>query len=199
MLDGDRAIGEQENNVSRMKFAMSGHRLHISVIHGSILEVDAQVIVNAANSLGIMGGGVAGVIRRSAGVEVEEEARRQAPIPVGKAVLTSGGRTTFQGIIHAPTMTQPAMSIPPDNVAKATRAALELADAQSIESVALPGMGTGVGGVDHSEAASRMITEIRSFVSKTLRTVTLVDVDPVMVAAWRHCLQTAGEGHEVRG
>ena len=41
--------------------------LAITIIQGSILEVEAQVIVNAANSLGVMGGGVAGVIRKTAG------------------------------------------------------------------------------------------------------------------------------------
>ncbi len=46
---------------------MSSERLQITVVQGSILEADAQVIVNAANSLGIMGGGVAGVIKRAAG------------------------------------------------------------------------------------------------------------------------------------
>ena len=98
----------------------------ITVVHGSILEVDAQAIVNAANSLGIMGGGVAGVIKRAAGAEVEEEAWKLAPIPVGSAALTSGGKTKFTGIIHAPTMPRPAMKIDPQNVAKATKAALTL-------------------------------------------------------------------------
>ena len=124
---------------------------------GSILEVNAEVIVNAANSLGLMGGGVAGVIKRAAGAEVEQEARGQAPIQVGTAALTSGGKTKFSGIIHAPTMAQPAMRIPADNVALATRAALALADEKGFTSVAVPGMGTGVGGVAHGEAAERMI------------------------------------------
>ena len=59
--------------------------LTITVEQGSLLDVDTQVIVNAANSYGLMGGGVAGVIRRVAGFQVEEEARKQAPIPVGMA------------------------------------------------------------------------------------------------------------------
>ena len=59
----------------------------ISVIQGSILEVETDVIVNAANSHGIMGGGVAGVIKRVAGQGVEDEAKQQAPIVVGAAAL----------------------------------------------------------------------------------------------------------------
>jgi O-acetyl-ADP-ribose deacetylase (regulator of RNase III) len=164
---------------------MTGRQIEISVVHGSILEVNAAVIVNAANSLGIMGGGVAGVIRRAAGTEVEEEARRQAPIPVGRAVLTSGGKTRYRHIIHAPTMPAPATRIPPQNVALATRAALSLADQRGVTSVALPGMGTGVGGVAHDEAASLMIKELRAYAPHNLKAVVLVDVDPAMVAAWR--------------
>jgi O-acetyl-ADP-ribose deacetylase (regulator of RNase III) len=163
---------------------MNSEPLHIMIAHGSILEVEAQVIVNAANSLGIMGGGVAGVIRRAAGAEVEEEARRQAPIPVGSAVLTSGGKLKFRGIVHAPTMPSPATRIPPGNVALATKAALVLADAHGFESVAIPGMGTGVGGVAHASAALRMIGEIKAYSPQTLRSVILVDVDTAMVQAW---------------
>lgn len=166
----------------------SDQALQITVVQGSILEADAQVIVNAANSQGFMGGGVAGVIKRAAGVGVEEEARKQAPIPVGTAVLTSGGKTKFAGIIHAPTMPAPAMRIPADNVAQATRAALALADKKRFESVALPGMGTGVGGVAHAEAASRMVNEIKAYQPKTLQSVMLVDVDVVMVEAWRNSI-----------
>ena len=158
------------------------------VIQGSILEVEAQAIVNAANSSGAMGGGVAGVIRRAAGSEVEKEAMQHAPIPVGHAVLTSSGKTPFQGIIHAPTMPRPAMRIPADNVGKATRAALTVADEQGFSSLAIPGMGTGVGGVMPADAAGRMIKEIKSFVPRSLTRVILIDVDPTMVNAWREQL-----------
>jgi O-acetyl-ADP-ribose deacetylase (regulator of RNase III) len=157
----------------------------ITVAHGSILDVDADVIVNAANSLGIMGGGVAGVIKRAAGQEVEDEARRQVPIPVGTAVLTSGGTTKFKGIIHAPTMPRPAMRVSASNVALATKAALALADQHEFQSIALPGMGTGVGGVAHGDAAAMMIREIQGYSPRSLKWVILIDVDEAMVAAWR--------------
>ncbi|WP_447970068.1 macro domain-containing protein [Nitrospira sp. M1] len=161
-------------------------RLEIQIIQGSILDVAAQVIVNAANSYGLMGGGVAGVIRRAAGPEVETEAMQQAPIPVGKAILTSGGKTAFQGIIHAPTMSEPAMRIPAKNAALATRAALQLADRKGFASLALPGMGTGVGGVPPTDAAEHMMNEMLSFSPQSLERVMLVDVDAAMVQAWRN-------------
>ena len=162
--------------------------LRITVIQGSILDANVEVVVNAANSHGFMGGGVAGVIKRAAGIEVEQEARKQAPIPVGQAVLTSGGKTLFKGIIHAPTMPEPGMRIPVENVARATKAALSLADEKGFISIAIPGMGTGVGGVEPDEAARHMIRVIRSIPVRSVQHVILVDIDPAMVAAWHNQL-----------
>jgi O-acetyl-ADP-ribose deacetylase (regulator of RNase III) len=162
--------------------------MQINIVQGSILDAEAEVIVNAANSLGLMGGGVAGVIKRAAGAEVEREAVKDAPIRVGKAVLTSGGKTKFKGIIHAPTMPEPGMHIPAQNVALATKAALILADEKGFESIAISGMGTGVGGVAHADAAKAMMETVRAFPPRTLKSVILVDVDHAMVEAWRDCL-----------
>lgn len=162
--------------------------MEIQVLQGSILEVEAEAIVNAANSGGWMGGGVAGVIKRAAGAEVEREAMARAPIPIGEAVLTSGGRTKFKGIVHVPTMERPAMRIPAENVGKATLAALKVADEAGFASLALPGMGTGVGGVAKDEAAKEMLRAVQGFQPKSLRTIILVDVDREMVEAWRRVL-----------
>lgn len=163
-------------------------RLNIHVVRGTILEAQADAIVNAANSRGIMGGGVAGVIKRAAGGEVEREAKAKAPIPVGDAVRTSAGRTGFKGIIHAPTMSEPSMRIGADAVAQATRAALACADQHGFKSLAIPGMGTGVGGVSPEEAAAAMIREITRFTPRTLQTVLLIDVDGAVVRAWNQQL-----------
>jgi len=162
--------------------------MEIKIQQGSILDSPVEVIVNAANSGGHMGGGVAGVIKRAAGREVEEEAIKQAPIPVGKAVLTSAGRLPFKGIIHAPTMERPAMRIPVENVSQATLAALRLAEDRGFSSIALPGMGTGVGGLAKEEAAKAMMEAIRGFPAKNIKTVLLIDIDQEMVEAWRRLL-----------
>ncbi len=161
----------------------------VHVICGSILEAPAQVIVNPANSQGLMGGGVAAVIRRAAGSAVEGEAVARAPIPVGTAVATTGGKTKFRAIVHAPTMTHPAETIPVENVRLATRAALALADQAGWESVALPGMGTGVGRVSLKDAAQAMIDTIYAFQPKSIREVILVDVSAEMIAAWQASLR----------
>jgi O-acetyl-ADP-ribose deacetylase len=162
--------------------------MKIEVVQGSILDVEADAIVNPANSGGSMGGGVAGVIRRAAGSEVEEEAIKSAPIPVGSAIVTKGGASRFSGIIHAPTMTRPAEAIPVENVRKATRAALQVAEEKKIERIALPGMGTGVGRVSPKEAARVMVEEIAAFKGRSLQKVILVDVAPEMVSAWREVI-----------
>lgn len=163
-------------------------RVQIEIQQGSILEAVVEAIVNAANSQGWMGGGVAGAIKRAAGGLVEEEAVAQGPTPVGEAILTSGGTTRFRGIIHAPTMERPAMRIPVENVGKATTAALRLAEEKGLSTVALPGMGTGVGGVDPTAAAVSMINAIRQFPARRLQRILLIDIDPAMVAAWRQAL-----------
>lgn len=85
-------------------------------------------------------------------------------------------------------MPEPAMRIPAENVGFATRAALKLADERGLTSLAVPGMGTGVGRVAPEDAAAMMINAILDFTPRALQSITLVDIDPGMVEAWRTVL-----------
>jgi O-acetyl-ADP-ribose deacetylase (regulator of RNase III) len=138
----------------------------IVVEYGDITKIVCDAIVNPANSYGYMGGGVAGAIKRIGGIEIENEAISLAPIPIGKAIVTTAGSLPCQHVIHAPTMKEPAMRINIDNVKLATRAALKLAEDLKIKSIAIPGMGTGVGGVSLSDAAREMVTVAKEFEDK---------------------------------
>lgn len=124
-----------------------GNGITLIVEEGDITKARVDAIVNAANSLLIMGGGVAGAIKRTGGEEIEKEAVKHAPVPVGEAIATGAGRLPAKYVIHAPTMERPAMRIPLENAVKATRAALREAERLGVESIAFPAMGAGVGGL----------------------------------------------------
>ena len=163
--------------------------LKIEIKQGSILELDCDALVNPGNSYGLMGGGLALAIKRSGGKIIEEEAVAKAPIEVGSAVATTAGLLKFKAIIHAPTMKQPAELATKLNVALATRAALRLADSLNFSSLALPGMGTGVGKLAVEEAAEAMLSEILSFKATCLKFVTLCDLNGNLITAWENCLR----------
>jgi O-acetyl-ADP-ribose deacetylase (regulator of RNase III) len=156
----------------------------IEVRKGSITTCQADAIVNPANSFGYMGGGVAGVIKKVGGQVIEDEAISQAPIQVGQAILTSPGDLICRKIIHAPTMHNPAEKTNAHAVLCATKAALELAESEGFRSIAIPGMGTDVGGLDKLEAAKSMIKAIKSIKFQSLEKIILIDIDDGMVEAF---------------
>ncbi|HXZ98479.1 MAG TPA: macro domain-containing protein [Candidatus Acidoferrum sp.] len=163
----------------------------ITVVRGDITQTQAEAIVNPANSKLIMGGGVAGAIRRSGGPAVEREALRRAPIRVGEAIATNAGKLAARYVVHAPTMPLPAMSTDLESVQKATSAALRVAKALGISSIAIPGMGTGVGGVPVNEAAQAMVGAIRQHLSEgtSLKHIFLVSTDERLTRAFESVLR----------
>ena len=135
----------------------------VLVWQGDITAAGTEAIVNAANNQGWLGSGVAGAIRRAAGDQVEDEAVAQAPWPVGDAVRTGPGRLGDRGvkaILHAAAMA-PGRPASAAAVGSATAAALRLAAAEGLASVALPALGTGVGGVALEDAAAAMGEAVR--------------------------------------
>ena len=162
----------------------------IEVVEGDITALEVDAVVNAANSLGRMGGGVAGVIRRKGGSAIEAEAMARAPIPVGSAVATTAGDLPCRRVIHAPTMERPAMQTDTGKVEAATRGALECADREGLATVALPGMGTGVGRVAPEDAARVMVKAVREFRARNLKKVLLIGFEPEMIEAFRKATET---------
>lgn len=158
--------------------------MKITIKQADITELEVDAIVNAANSYGYMGGGVAGAIKRKGGQEIEMEAVSFAPIPIGHAVITTAGKLPCRHVIHAPTMEQPAQKIDVGNVKEAAKAALECADENNLKVIAIPGMGTGVGGVPKDKAAAAMLEVIVNFEPDSLEEVILCDTGKDMVKAF---------------
>jgi len=139
----------------------------ICVVQGDITQQTVDAIVNPANSRMIMGGGVAGAIKRSGGKEIEDEALKHAPVPVGTAVATTAGKLRARYVIHAPTMPKPAMRIYKENVESAMKASLEQAETLKVKSIAFPALGTGVGGIPLRTAAEIMIQQLKNHLKET--------------------------------
>lgn len=139
--------------------------VNIKVIKGDITEQKVEAIVNAANNRFLMGGGVAGAIKRKGGKVIEDEAVAQGPVEIGEAVVTSAGNLPARYVIHASTM---GMDFRTDSnkIAAATRNSLKRAEEKKIKQIAFPALGCGVGGFSVSEAAKIMLQEIKNYLKE---------------------------------
>lgn len=142
--------------------------MDVEIVRGNIVEVQADAIVNAANTDLILGAGVAGAIRRAGGPTIQEECDKLAPIAVGEVAVTSAGNLPHRYIIHAATMTLQAPRTSKETVASCTRRALERADELGCQSIAFPALGTGVAGLSLGECAETMLGTV--FKESTRRT-----------------------------
>jgi O-acetyl-ADP-ribose deacetylase (regulator of RNase III) len=136
----------------------------IEILEGDISGVLADALVNAANDHLWMGAGVAGALKRTGGQEIEEEAVRQGPIPVGNVVATGAGRLRAKYVIHAAVMGQD-LCTDAKIIRQATRNSLRKADELGLKSIAFPALGTGVGGFSLEECARVMIGVVYEYLT----------------------------------
>jgi O-acetyl-ADP-ribose deacetylase (regulator of RNase III) len=163
--------------------------MEVTVQNSSLTRVMCDAIVCPANSFGMMGGGVAKHLKELGGDDIEEDAIAQAPTEIGTAISTEAGQLRCEYIIHSPTMRDPGTQTDENSVRDAVRAALQKADELECESIAIPGMGTGIGGIGKDVAARAMVEVIEAYPAKHVAEVYLLDIDEDMVAAWEQNLK----------
>ena len=132
----------------------------VLVTTGDITAVHVDVIVNAANSSLLGGGGVDGAIHRRGGTAILEACRElrrtRYPngLPTGEAVLTTAGNLPARFVAHTVGpiwgRDEPAAGL----LASCYRNCLALAKEQELESVAFPAISTGVYGYPKDQAAA---------------------------------------------
>lgn len=139
----------------------------VRVVEGDILSLGVPAVVSPANSFGFMDGGLDGVYTRFFGPQLQQRLQRMireqadGELLVGQALLVETGHPHIRWCISAPTMRVPTLLNTPLPAYLATRAAVRCALDAGLESVAIPGMGTGTGGLAPREAAAAMLWGIR--------------------------------------
>jgi len=131
----------------------------LKIIKADITELEVDAIVNAANNKLVMGGGVAGAIRKKGGKSIEEEAVKKGPIKIGEAIESGAGNLKAKYVIHAATM---GMDFKTDEVKirQSCANSLKVAEKLKIKSIAFPALGCGVGGFSLIGAAKIMAQEV---------------------------------------
>lgn len=128
----------------------------IELLDGDITEMDTDSIVNAANSMLIMGGGVAGAIRRKGGLTIQMECLKIGKTPVGGAAITTGGKLKAKYVIHAvgPRMGEGNED---EKLKNATLNSLKMADKNNLKSISFPAISAGIFGFPIDRCAEIML------------------------------------------
>mgnify|MGYP001591376900 CR=1 FL=1 len=137
-----------------MKVNIGDHVLEL--LDGDITEMDTDAIVNAANAQLVLGGGVAGAIRRKGGPKIQAECDKIGGTFVGGAVITTGGKLKARHVIHA---VGPRMGEGDEDqkLRNATLNSLKVADENRLRSIAFPAVSTGIFGFPIERCAAIML------------------------------------------
>lgn len=127
---------------------------------GDITGEDVDVIVNAANTALLGGGGVDGAIHRAAGPSVLEECKKIGGCRTGEAVITDAGKLRAKKIIHTP---GPVWSggdkNEPELLRNSYKNSFRLARENNLKTIAFPAISAGAYGYPIEEATEIAIDE----------------------------------------
>ncbi len=127
----------------------------IRLVQGDITELNTDVIVNAANAQLVMGGGVAGAIRKKGGPTIQEECNKIGRSYVGGAVITSGGNLKARYVIHA-VGPKTGEGHEDEKLKNATVNSLKIMDDNNLKTIAFPAISTGIFGYPIKKCAQIM-------------------------------------------
>lgn len=157
--------------------------MEIKILQGDITTIEADAIVNAANTSLLGGGGVDGVIHRKGGPAILEECirirNRQGGCETGLAVITTAGNLPARYVIHT---VGPVWTAGKNNEAQLLRDcytnSLRLAVEYQLKTIAFPNISTGIYHFPKDKAASIAIDAVRSFKdASALETILFVCFD----------------------
>ncbi|MCE7874029.1 O-acetyl-ADP-ribose deacetylase [bacterium CPR1] len=140
---------------------------------GDITQEEVDVIVNAANSGLVGGGGVDGAIHRSGGPAIMEACKKiraergHPPCPTGQAVMTTAGKLKAGHVVHtAGPIYDGGRAGEAEQLRSCYTSSLALAVESGARTVAFPSISTGVYGYPISLAARVAVQAVRDFVAE---------------------------------
>jgi O-acetyl-ADP-ribose deacetylase (regulator of RNase III) len=166
----------------------------LALLQGDIVKVQADAIVNAANSALAGGGGVDGAIHRAGGPSIMQACREIGGCPTGSAAATTAGRLPAKYVFHA---VGPIYRGHPEDerlLKSAYQSCLDLAEQHKIESIAFPSLSTGIYGYPLHLAAPIALRTIVEHVKKptSLKQVIMVLYGDSSYQAFEDALATIG-------
>ena len=144
----------------------------LRIVQGDITKLHTTAIVNAANSSLLGGGGVDGAIHRAGGPQILEECRhlREKLYPfglkTGQATTTTGGKLPAKYIIHTVgPVWHGGKQYEAEELSACYQSFLKIASSRQFESVAFPGISTGIYGYPKPEAAAIAMHEVQQWLA----------------------------------
>lgn len=154
----------------------------IEIIKGDITKIQAYVIVNAANSSLLGGGGVDGAIHRAGGKQILDECiqirNKQGKCNPGEAVVTTAGNLPAQYVIHT---VGPVWKGDKERcerlLGNCYNNALELAGNLGVKTIAFPNISTGIYKFPKDLAAEIAVKIAQNLESETIEKIIFVCFD----------------------
>ncbi len=174
--------------------------MSLSVEIGDLTRVEADAVVNAANSLLLGGGGVDGAIHAAAGPRLLEACRRlrstthRDGLPVGDAVATPAFDLPASWVIHTVGPNLHRGQDDPALLASCFARSLDVAAELDVRSIAFPAVSAGAYGWPVPDVARIAVVTTRNWIAEhseaDLRDVRFVVVDERVQHAFDTALTT---------
>lgn len=151
----------------------------LKILSADITTLKVDVIVNAANTNLLAGGGVCGAIFRAAGYhELQAACDKLAPIQTGAAVITPGFNLPAKFIIHTAGPIWRGGQFGEENLlSNCYTNSLKLAAENNLTSVAFPLISSSIYGYPPRDALKVAIQAIKDFIKQKDLEVVLTVID----------------------